>query len=51
MKKPVTWKEIFVWTAIAILPGGTLILAYQLGRDHRKIVAFFNNQLKKLRNV
>ena len=32
-----TMKTVLFWTAVVFMPGGILLAAYRLGREHRKI--------------
>lgn len=49
MGKDVTIKNVLFWAAVALIPGGSFLLVYRLGRDHRKLKLMLNKQLEKLR--
>lgn len=40
-------KKVLFWTAVAVMPGGILVAAYRLGREHRKIVKIAKGLTKK----
>lgn len=42
-----TMKEIAFWTAVVFIPGGILVAAYRLGREHSKIARWLKRRNKE----
>lgn len=43
-------KKVLFWTTVLIVPGGSLLLAYRLGKDHQRVKDVLNKQLNKQLN-
>jgi len=49
MIKSETLKKALFWTAVTILPGGMLLLAYQVGKNKGKMREFVKKQIERIR--